>query len=266
MATSHWHRWQLTAPAAALSRPIRTRALPDRAEATGPTAAAGAVPDAEGLPVWLGTARAQQRDATSCGSAVLVMLAATGDPGLARWLDTGRLPDGPRPPEIPADGAPGASDAAGRFAAAQAHVQERTRHRALGPVPWPTGLGTPPWTAAREARFPGVRYRVRVFDDAADQAATVLGLVEAATLRGHPVPFYVGGDVRGGITRALPRHVVLAVPPPRGTGLGGALQIYEPAAGSVFSVHPGELLDRREPHPALGGWTHVMMVLLPVPA
>ncbi len=266
MADSHWHRWQLTAPVAALSRPIRTRELSGRAGAAGTPAATGFTPDGEGLPVWLGTARAQQRDATSCGSAVLVMLAATGDPDLARWLDTGDLPDGRYPPEVPDDGAPWAGDAASRFAAAQAAVKERTRRRALGPVPWPAALGTPPWTAAREARFPGVRYRVRAFDDAAAQAPVLLGMVEAATLRGHPVPLYVGGDVRGGVAGAVPRHVVLAVPPPRGTALGGALQIYEPAAGSVYSVRPEELLDRREPHPALGGWTHVMMVLLPVPA
>ena len=108
MAESRWHRWQLTAPAAALSRPVRTRGLPDHAgRATGPAAAADAT--AEGLPVWLGTARAQQRDATSCGSAVLVMLAATGDPGLARWLDTGQLPEGQRPPEVPDDDAPRAT-------------------------------------------------------------------------------------------------------------------------------------------------------------
>ena len=89
MAESRWHRWQLTAPAAALSRPVRTRGLPDHAgRATGPAAAADAT--AEGLPVWLGTARAQQRDATSCGSAVLVMLAATGDPGLQRDPAPGR--------------------------------------------------------------------------------------------------------------------------------------------------------------------------------
>ncbi len=264
MADSRWHRWQLTAPAAALSRPIRTRTLPDHTGSTGPAAPAGA--SAEGLPVWLGTARARQRDATSCGSAVLVMLAATGDPGLARWLDTGQLPEGPRPPEVPGNDLVDADDAAARFEAAQARVQERTTRRALGPLPWPASLGTPPWTAAREARFPGVRYRVRPFDDAADEAAALLGLVEAATLRGHPVPMYVGGDIRGGLTRALPRHVVLVVPPPRGSGLGGALQIYEPAAGSVYSVRPEELVDRREPHPALGGWTHIMMVLLPVPA
>lgn len=295
MAPTSWHRWQLTTPLAALSRPVRTTPLPVSASHdSGPAAAAGAVSGtdgpgtgpsrasgitddggpvggvrpgvelADGLPVLLGDARARQQDATTCGSAVLVMLAATGDPALAEWLETGRLPAGPRPPEVPDDAV--ADDAGTRFAAAQLHVKARTGRRALGPLPWPSSLGTPPWTAAREARFPGVRYRVRPVDDAAQDAATVLGLVEAANRRGLPVPLYTGGDLRGGVSQAVPRHVVLAVPPPPGAALAGTLQVYEPARGSVFTLQTADLLHRSAPHPALGGWSHVVAALLPVPA
>ncbi|TNC19286.1 hypothetical protein FHE66_03870 [Georgenia sp. 311] len=292
MAESHWHRWQLTAPLAALSRPVRAAAGPAAPVVpTGPAAAAGGhVPvagtvgpsaasggtespagtsrpraaAAEGLPVLLGDARARQVDGSTCGSAVLVMLAATGDPALAQWLETGRLPAGPRPPEVPAQDVRGG--AGERFAAAQRQVKAATGRRALGPLPWPASLGTPPWTAAREARFPGVRYRVRPVSDSSPEAADVLGLVEAANRRGIPVPVYVGGDVRGGLSHAVPRHVVLAVPPPPGAALPGTLQVYEPAEGSVHTVPVSDLLGRTGPHPALGGWTHVTAVLLPVPA
>jgi len=297
MTASGWRCWQLTAPIAAFSRPVRTRRAPQGTPPpSGPTAAAGAAgaagsgtpqtpgpsaavgaadrgpagptrPQADraaGLPVMLGGARARQTDATTCGSAVLVMLAATGDPALAAWLETGELGAGRRPPEVPPGTVTGG--AAERFAAAQRHVKGATGRRALGPLSWPAGLGTPPWTAARQARFPGVRYRVRAVDDAAEEAATILGLVEAANRRGQPVPLCVGGDIRGGLAHAVPRHVVLAVPPPPGAGLPGVLQVYEPSAGSVYSVPVGELLDRSTPHPALGGWTHVTVALLPVPA
>lgn len=292
MSTSSWHRWQLTAPLAALSRPVRAATGAHAPPATaGPAAAAGAPPVragsgpsaaqgdetggpvgsarpgtelGDGLPVLLGGARARQVDGTTCGSAVLVMLAATGDPALAEWLESGRLPEGPRPPEIPVGEV--VDEAGERFAAAQREVKRATARRALGPLPWPAALGTPPWTAARAARFPGVRYRVRPVDDSSAEAPAILELVEAANRRGQPVPLYVGGDVRGGVAHAVPRHVVLAVPPPPGAALSGTLHLYEPAAGSVHSVQTADLLRRATPHPALGGWTHVMAALLPVPA
>ena len=40
-------------------------------------------------PLEVGGAPAQQTDATTCGSAVLALLAAAGDPVLALWLATG---------------------------------------------------------------------------------------------------------------------------------------------------------------------------------
>ncbi|WP_226925522.1 hypothetical protein, partial [Georgenia thermotolerans] len=258
--------------------------------AAGP-AGAPAPPDgapaaASALPVTLGGAPARQTDETTCGSLVLLMLAATGDPVLASWLERGTLaPDLPAaqvPPEIPPEATgmgavpPAAATAyptaAARLAAAQHHLKRRTGARALGPAPWPARLGTPPWTAAREARFPGVRYRSVPLDDASTRAAALLTSVHRATLAGVPVPLYTGGDVRRGLATAVPRHVVLAVPPPAAAAHRGhddagrpALHLYEPAGGRVHEVPVADLLGRTEPHPALGGWTHVVWVVLPEP-
>lgn len=54
-----------------------------------------------GRPVRWGSAAARQVDGTTCGAAVLGMLAAAGDPRLAAWLVTGRTPVvGAVPPEL----------------------------------------------------------------------------------------------------------------------------------------------------------------------
>lgn len=255
---------QLSALAAAITRPRRSPA---------PITAgfAPAVPPAV-APVTLrdGT-RVRQSTQTGCGPTALLMLAATGDPALATWLETGELPAGHRPPEVPAD-AVDEADTARRLRAAQDHVQAAVTHRALGPLPWPRSLGTPPWAAARLARFPGVRYRSVAVDDSAPQAAHVLAGVHAATMAGVPVPLYTGGDLRQGLAAAVPRHVVLAVPPPadtphRGRDAAGArvLHLFDPATGVVRQVRAADLLARTEPHRALGGWTHVCWALLPEP-
>lgn len=253
---------QLSALAAAFARPVRSPAP----VVPGGRATPGAV-----LPVTLGGTVVRQADPTACGPTVLLMLAATGDPDLADWLETGRRPAGALPPEVPPS-AVDEPDAAARLRAAQRHLHARTTARALGPLPWPRALGTPPWTAARAARFPGVRYRSVPVDDAAPAAAHLLASVHAATLAGVPVPLYTGGDLAQGLAAAVPRHVVLAAPPPadlphRGYDDDGArvLHLFEPSSGTVRQVRVAELLGRTEPHPALGRWTHVCWVLLPHP-
>jgi hypothetical protein len=232
-----------------------------------------------------GTAAARQVDGTTCGAAVLGLLAAAGDPVLATWLVTGDLPDGAVPPEIdglvlpgtpdPADsGAPAwyrspddrlvhrtATEAsATRWSLLQAAVHRRSTRRAvLGVLPWPRSLGTPPWGAARVARFPGVRYRAVLVDDTrADEVAEVLAAVDAALDAGVPVPLYVGGDLSEGIGAAVPRHVVLAL----GRTADG-YRVYEPGAGRVVALARSALLDPQGPQRALGGWTHLAWVLLP---
>ena len=208
---------------------------------------------------------ARQTDATTCGSAVLTMLAATGDPSLALWLVTGRL-GSLRPPEL-VGAPPGAlallstAPAERRFAAVQRVLKRRSTATALFGLPWPAALGTPPWGAARVARFPGVAFRHQPVDDT-DQVhlGRVLDAVELALAAGVPVPLYSGGDSSGGWATAAPRHVVLAV----GRGPGG-LRVFEPGQGRLHTVSRRALAAGDAPQPGLGGWSHLAWVLLPYP-
>ena len=251
---------------------IRRRTL----AATGSVAAAGQTTqvwaalaaDAQAAvldPAGTMASAARQTDATTCGSAVLTMLAATGDPSLALWLVTGRL--GPvRPPEL-AGAPPGAlallatAPAERRFAAVQRVLKRRSTATALFGLPWPAALGTPPWGAARVARFPGVTFHHRPVDDT-DQVhlRRVLDAVEQALAAGVPVPLYSGGDSSGGWATAVPRHVVLAV----GRGPGG-LRVFEPGQGRLHTVSRRALATGGTPQPGLGGWPHLVWVLLPYP-
>lgn len=222
--------------------------------------------------VEFGGAVVRQTDGTTCGSTALLMLAATGDPQLAQWLEKGTIPDDVPidrlPPEIPPSALARDLSAAERQRVAQRRLLARTSARALGPCPWPRRLGTPPWTAAREARFPGVRYRHRPVDDRGEGGRILtLQLVNALAL-GYPVLLFTGGDLTQGLRNAVPRHVVLAVPSRdrRATAQGEEIiSIFEPAEGMVHEVVVNELVDRQSPHRALGNWTHVQWVVLPVP-
>lgn len=208
----------------------------------------------------------RQTDPTTCGSASLTMLAAAGDPLLALWLGTGWLPPVGRPPELAGAGEERLGSLAHapaelRFAALQRVVKHRTNDRSVLGLPWPARLGTPPWGAAREARYPGVRYVHRMLDDTdrADLAA-VLDAVRDAVGRGVPVPLYAGGDTARGWATALPRHVVLAV-----GATAGALVVWEPSAGRLASLRTADLVaGRAAPAAALGGWNHLMWAVLPV--
>jgi hypothetical protein len=210
---------------------------------------------------------ARQTDPTTCGSASLVLLAAAGDPLLAAWLTCGWLPReragerSQRPVELS-----GASDRAlvvlaerpahERFGVLQQVVKRRTNARALGPLPWPSSLGTPPWGAARVARFPGVtRWIPRMVDDTdAAELAGTLTQVRDGVRRGVPVPLYAGGDTSSGWQTALPRHVVLAV----GTTPTG-LEVFEPSSGALLELAD----DGSGPRAALGGWSHLAWAVLP---
>lgn len=206
----------------------------------------------------------KQIDSTSCGSAVLAMLAATGDPTLALWLATGRLIEARRPPEL-AGAASGTlaslanAPQPARFALVQRALKRRSTARALLGLPWPAALGTPPWGAARTARFPGVRFRHLPVDDTdAEHLSSVLDAVERAVTCGVPVPLYCGGDSARGWATAVPRHVVLAV----GATAGG-LRVWEPGAGRVVAVGRDSLAAGAGPQRALGGWAHVVWAVLP---
>lgn len=210
---------------------------------------------------------ARQADGTSCGSAVLTMLAAMGDPALASWLVTGRLvgAEADRPPELVAAD-PRAlarladAPARARFAAVQRVYRRRATSGSLLGLPWPSSLGTPPWGAARVARFPGVTYGHHPLDDSAGPAlVAVLDGVGRAVDAGVPVPLFTGGDTRRGWSTAVPRHVVLAV----GRSPGGGLLVFEPAQGRVMPVTRAELVAGRDRQPAFGGWSHLVWALVP---
>jgi hypothetical protein len=213
----------------------------------------------DGVPITQG--------ATSCGAMSLLVLAAAGDPVLAAWLTTGVRVGSTPPPELARAtredlAAPGV---AGRVAVAERLLFARARSHAIGPLPWPAAIGTPPWTAAREARFRGVRWTHTAVHDA-DVARTraVLETVRRATELGIPVPLYTGGDAAKGLATAVPRHVVLAVPSSRPKQ--GELRIYEPSGGRVHAVAVDALLARRRSMPALGHWSHVVWAVLPTDA
>ena len=184
---------------------------------------------------------ATQTDATTCGAAVLTILAADGDPAVQRWLE---------------EGAPGT---AGRFGALQHAAHRASRTGACGLRTWPAAWGTPPWGAARAARWGTVRYTHRVVDDGApDDLGPVRRAVDAALDAGIPVPVFVGGDLGQGVTRAVPRHVVLL-----GSRHGDRYTVYEPSAGLLHGVEADGLWSGERRAAALGGWTHVTWVLLP---
>lgn len=298
-----WSGLRLTSVAAALARPAPRRPLravavpPDapaaRARAAGhaepvvarleraletlPAAQRRAVLDplgrlddvarGGGAPVRrldVGGVPARQVDGTTCGSAVLALLAAAGDPVLALWLQTGATPgdtaDGRGPAGSPGAGGPEA--AAERWRHLQRVVKRRTSRGALGPFPWPGALGTPPWGAARTARYAGVRYTHRMVGT---DAGAVLEVAVHAAARGIPVPLFTGGDLSGGLAAAVPRHVVLLT----AVGPAGRCWVYEPSSGTVHRLGTDRLTAgatdaavRR----ALGGWPHLVWALLPTGA
>lgn len=201
----------------------------------------------------------RQQDRTTCGSAVLTMLAARGDPGLTQWLATGRLPAGSRPPEL-RDAPPSvlaalrAAPPEARFAAVHCVVKDRTSRAG---VPWPAALGTSPWGAARVARFPGLRWGHHPLGGAASVRAH-LDAVGPWVAAGVPVPLFTGGDTAHRWASAVPRHVVLLVGREADTW-----QVWEPARGAVLRATTAGLADGAAPHPALGGWSRTVWAMVP---
>jgi len=220
--------------------------------------------------VLLGDAPARQTDQTTCGSTVLAMLAAAGDPLLALWLVTGRRAPGQLPVEVSAldADAQSAPTALARFAAVQLAMKTRSNRRALGPFSWPARMGTPPWGAARVARQPGVTFRGVMIDDTdTDGFAALLDRADHALAAGVPVPLFTGGDLSTGLTTAAPRHVVLLTPREAETGATGTGAItyvlFDPASGALYDVTRAEMLESTGPRPAFGGWSHVCWAILP---
>lgn len=199
--------------------------------------------------------RPRQPDRLSCGASSAVMARALQDEGYARSLVDGEAGRDFRDEVL----------AIHRRLTGWMGVDHRWQ------PPWPRTLGTPPWAVCRALSALGHRYVMRW---ARPRAARV-GLydqIERALTAGSPVALYVG-------TRALPRHVVLAVPSP-GPRLGprpgprpepgrpsgsapaqaGAFSCYEPSSGQVVAVDRAAFIDGGL---NLGGWTVPWFVVLP---
>lgn len=282
MAVVNRHGWTLTAARPVLAGlGVGESAVPDPSRVLGPTERVGRLAREVALtPAQRRLAHAPLRGGrvgplrwngepvvqgpTSCGAMSLLLLSAAGDPGFAAWLTAGVRVGAVPPPELVRASRTDleAATVGERIAVAERLLFARARARAIGPLTWPAAIGTPPWTAAREARFRGVRFtHTAVHDVEIGRTRAVLETVAAATARGIPVPLYTGGDVAKGWSTALPRHVVLALPAARPKP--GELRIYEPSSGRVHAVSIDRLLARRRPLAALGHWTHVTWAILP---
>jgi hypothetical protein len=186
-----------------------------------------------------------QVDGTTCGSAVLVALAAWADPAETRRLDG--APDG------------GAAAVAGSAAAgvavgfgARFDARQREVHRESARF-WPQALGTSPWGMVAWMRryAPGAGpYRVRLVDDRSERdVAATLDTVTAMLAAGRPVPLLIGTFV--------PRHYCLAL----ARDGADAWRVYEPTSGEVRLL-PLDALRRRAFHDVLG-YDRLHAVLLP---
>ncbi|WP_265520918.1 hypothetical protein [Oerskovia flava] len=250
-------------------RPVRDDVLDPlhRAVAGGGEGSGLRRPVTARTPVVLGGAPAVQVDETTCGSAVLAVLAVAGDPVLAWWVATGeRLGAGPAPAPAPAPRRGGPEE---RWRELQRDLKARSTRRGLVLAPWPGRFGTPPWGAASVARYADVRYTHRVVDRRT--GPRVLRSALAAAAAGVPVPLFTGGDLTTGLETAVPRHVVLLAAagpgPDPTTARGGWCTVYEPSSGMLHRLGAGDLVRgaaagdgvRR----ALGGWRHVCWAVLP---
>lgn len=214
-------------------------------------------------PVAWGNVPARQVDQTTCGAAVMSMLAMVTDPFVALWVATGQTPADHLPPEVlrsevlhlPAH------TVGERWNSLQRATHIATTQGALGPLPWPRALGTPPWRVDNVARCAGVRLRGFVINDnQPSDLAAALAHSAAALRDGIPVPMYTGGDTGGGFDKAIPRHVVLLV----GRD-GDELRIYEPGSGAVHAVPVAQLSQPHARLKALGNWNRVVWFVLPTP-
>jgi hypothetical protein len=190
------------------------------------------IDDVPGTQVRCGV-RIDQVDSTTCGSAVLLVLASEADPLLTLALT--------QPP----------SDPYGIRFGMRFDQRQRVIHRHSNRF-WPGRLGTSPWGMVgwlrRHAAGVGP-YRVRLVDDAspADLAATVLEVNHALDLA-DPVPLLVGA--------ALPRHYALAL-----RRDNDKWRVYEPGTGEVRVVPVAAVRERQLGQ--LLGFDGLQAVLLP---
>jgi hypothetical protein len=183
----------------------------------------------------------KQPDQTSCGSASLVVAQMLGDADYAR-----RIIVGPGAPLV-------LESTQQRFAEAALQMHQRTNAvtaaDAALQIPWPKGLGTLPWAAARQlgSFVMGVPYRVLIVDP--KRPADAFGVLVAAVRASHACPIYVGDELS-------PRHVVLAVAVPA----ADALTIYEPSSGLLQDWRQDEFDNRSSD---IAGWNQPWLAVVP---
>lgn len=196
-----------------------------------------------------GGVRLDQVDSTTCGSAVLVALAAWADPAETARLDGDDAATAAGGTGVGAGARAGVAVGFGaRYDARQEEVHRQSTRF------WPRVLGTSPWGMVRWLRrhAPAAGpYRVRLVDDrsAADVDAAI-AQVRTALTAGRPVPLLVGGLV--------PRHYALAL----GVLGDGRWRVYEPTSGHVRALEPRLVAERRLA-PVLG-FDRLHAVLVPV--
>ena len=230
-----------------------------------------------------------QMDPTTCGATCLLAARVLAGHEPASWA-------------AGASGAGGATDSGAgapspeELAQAQRGIQRSLNHRAIARLaPWPSALGSTPWSLARElARLTGRRYRVRWTRDTGRAFPEALEDARAHLADGLPVLLLTGGPLlrppaepagwRGRARAvvaagpAIPRHYVLALPwggaapatadPAAGPSAGpGWLRLYEPSGGRVHEIDllapRGEGARRGSGPEALGHWPSVLALILP---
>ncbi|MFC6154398.1 hypothetical protein [Nocardioides yefusunii] len=119
-------------------------------------------------------------------------------------------------------------------------------------APWPRRLGTPPWAVARAlTASSGTLHSVRLVGWW--NVATRYEQIRAALRAGMPVPLFVGSTT-------MPRHVVLAVPRPDGSGSPHTVDVHDPATGRLSSFDAASWCTRRLQN---GRWPVPWFVVLP---
>jgi uncharacterized protein YukE len=194
---------------------------------------------------------------TTCGSASLIVARMLADPVYALRMLGGY--DSATGTSVPGGSTP--DGIAERFAKEEQAVQGRTNSvvdRSGGlKLPWPSAVGTSPWGASEEmnngAGIPGTGYHVSMIDsDSPADAQRAYDEVARAVDSGRPVPMYTGSD-------NAPRHVVLVV----GRDVDGALQIYNPADGTVNRVSESGFVSGGDELYDAGSWRRPWAVITP---
>jgi hypothetical protein len=185
-----------------------------------------------------------------------------GDPFVSLWLATGRrvgeyLPLEPLVTEVVTKDVRTVEE---RWRSLQRELHREATRWALGPLPWPRALGTPPWRLDNTVRFAGLRFHTRVLDDRnREELAAFFAHASVALADGIPVPLYVGGDSSRGIAAAIPRHVVLIV-----ARTPGGFRIFEPGAGALVDVADADVRAAGGTAiPGFGYWSRTTCVVLP---